>query len=72
MPLYTKKQMEKEFERRMSEADRWRWMEDRLERLGREISEVHDELWRLRQKVDPEFRAGLTPTCGSDCCTPGP
>lgn len=72
MLLYTKKQMEKEVERRMMEFDQQRWLDNRLREMDRQIDDLAKEVWELRVKLDPEFKARMTPTCGSNCCTPAP
>ena len=68
MLLYTKKQMEKEVDRRMMEFDEKRWLENRLREMDRHIDDLAKEIWDLRMKLDPEFKARMTPTCGDTCC----
>lgn len=72
--LCTEKQMEREIERRLTEADKWRWMNERTERLSRDLDEVRNELWQLRVKVDPEFQSPVNPGCvrGDIPCAPAP
>ena len=72
MLLYTKKQMEKEVDRRMMEFDQQRWLDNRLREMDRQIDDLAKEVWELRVKLDPEYMARITPTCGSNCCAPGP
>ena len=67
MLLYTKKQMEKEVERRMMEFDQQRWLDNRLREMDRQIDGIAKELLELRMKLDPEFKARMTPVC--DCGT---
>ena len=65
--LYTKKQMEREVERRMMEFDQQRWLDRRLSEMDRHIDDLAKEVWDLRTKVDPEFKARMTPTCSGTC-----
>ena len=64
--LYTKKQMEREVDRRMMEFDKQRWIDNRFRDMGNQIDDLAKEVWELRMKVDPEFKARMTPTTG--CC----
>ena len=66
--LYTKKQMERECERRMAEYDENRWRAERMEALGRRIDKIECELFELRMKVDPEFKVRNVPVCGETGC----
>lgn len=67
--LYTKKQMEREVERRMIEFDHQHWLDNRLREMDRQIDGLAKDIWDLRVKLDPEFKARMTPTCGGECCT---
>lgn len=66
--LYTKKQLEREVDRRMMEFDKQRWLDNRLREMDRQIDDLAKEVWDLRVKLDPEFKARMTPTRGDTCC----
>lgn len=66
--LYTRKEMEREFERRAYEERRFINIGENLERNRREIEEVRRDLFDLRCRVDPQMKQ--TPI-GSCCCKEG-
>ena len=66
--LYTRKEMERECERRRYEENRFLGIGEDLSNLRREIDKLHKELYDLRCRVDPQMKQ--TPV-GSCCCREG-
>ena len=71
--IWTRKQFEREMERRMIEADRERWQNERIDRMQRQIDDLREQLFDLRIQLDPDFQKKHTPVCGSETtCCPAP
>ena len=71
--IWTRKQFEREVERRMIEADRERWQNERLDRMQKQIDDLREQLYNLRMQCDPDFQKKHTPVCGSETtCCPAP
>lgn len=51
--LYTKKEMEQEFERRMYQEQRFRSIGDEFTHMAKEIDLLRNELFELRRRIEP-------------------
>lgn len=66
--LYTRKELERECERRDYEETRFRCIGEELSDLRKEIDGLHRELFDLRCRVDPLMKQTPVESC---CCREG-